>query len=416
MLASSTIGFRFNQAAVATLLLLLAAPGCTDEGETLTGGSGGVTAAGGSGGTGGAGGSTSSGGSGGAGGAAVTCLPEASTASLFTLGAPDLCAVAVYTAEGSIAYQQPTWGAHGGPLLVAQGPGDGEVTLARWTPPNGAGGAITIATTTFDAKIPTGAFAGAEALDLGFRAGTAVSYSNAFPDTSGELVIVGGANADERYAVNGIFSMLSLAAMNGDATGRLAYTGLSNLGEAAAGTNGLYAADDCDGSFLPGGEPACGAPIQVAAWGDASGPVVADSQGNAFVVMTNFAGDQAARGFASAKIAEGAAAIAGDDLFTLDGFGQSLAAIAPGDGTAGILAFQPSDASSFEALDVLQIRYSTSADGITVEAAPAPLLTFPSPNTPVAMLTDPQDRLWVGVPVSDGGTMTTTFVVLARKP
>lgn len=410
MLASSTTFHRIHRAAAATLLLLLCAPGCTDEGETLTGGAAGSTAIGGSGGSGGSGGDS------GGGGAGVACLPDSATASLFTLSADDLCAVAVYTAAGAIAYQQPTWGAHGGPLLVTQGPGDGEVTLARWTPPNGAEGEMTIATETFDAKIPPGAFAGAEALDLGFRSGTAVSYSNAFPDTSGELVILGGASAEERYPVNGIFSMLALPAAGGDMTGRLAYTGLSLLGDAAAGTNGLYAADDCDGSLLPGADPACAAPIEVAAWGDASGPVVSDSQGNAFVVMTNFAGDQVARAFAGAKITEGAPPTDGDELFTLDGFGQSLAAIAPSGAAPGIVAFQPSDAMSFEALDVLQIRYSASGQAITAQDPPAALLTFPSPNTPVALITDPQDRLWVGVPVIDGGATTTTFVVLTRKP
>lgn len=403
---------HLNHAAVATALLLLASPGCSDEGETLTGGAGGTGGSTASGGAGGGGGSTASGG---AGGAEIACLPSSATAALFTLAADDLCAVAIYTAEGTIAYQQPTWGSHGGPLLVTQGPGDGEATLARWSPPAGAEGAMTIATTTVDAKIPAGAFVGAEALDLGFRPGTAITYSNAFPDTSGELVIVDGASSDERYAVNGIFSMLSLPTSEG-VTGRLAYSGLSILGDATAGANGLYAADDCAASFDPSADPQCAEPIEVAAWGDASGPVIADRLGNTFVVMTSFAGDQIGRGFAAPKIAKGGAATSGDDLFTLDGFGQSLAAIAPAAGAPGILAFQPSDAMTFEALDVLQVRYSAGADAITVDAQPAPMITFPSPNTPVALLTDPQDRLWVGVPVKDGGTTSTTFVVLARKP
>ncbi len=320
------------------------------------------------------------------------------------------------TAEAPIGYAQPTWGAHGGPLLVAQGPGDGEVTLDRWTPPGGATGAITIESKTLAAKIPAGAYVGGEAIDLGFRAGTALSYSGAFPDTSGELIIADGASTDERYPVNALFSMVVLPNASDATSGRIAYTGASPLGDATAGPNALYAADDCAGSFLPNGEPSCAEPIQVAAWGDASGPAVTDAQGNTFVVMTNFAGDQVGRAFAADAIAEGAPASAGDELFTLSGFGQSLAAIAPDATAPGIVAFQPSDSATFEALDVLEIRYSVKDGKVTAESGPKPLLTFPEANTAVAMLTDPEGHLWVGVPVTDGAKTTTTFVVLARKP
>lgn len=415
MQSTTFIARTVRHAAAATLWLLAATPGCTDDPETSgsttstggSGGAGGATDTGGTTGTGGAGGTTTT--------TALACLPDAATAALFTLGASDLCAIAVFTSSGAINYQQPTWGAHGGPLLVSPGPGDGEVTLDRWTPPAGASGEITIESTTLAAGIPAGAFAGAEALDLGFRAGTAISYSGAFPDTAGELVIAKGTDTTERYPVNALFSMIVLPKAGDATSGRLAHTGMSALGDAAAGANGLYAADDCMGTFLPNAQPACGAPIEVAAWGDASGPAVADAAGNAFVVMTSFAGDQEGRAFAADAIAEGAPASEGDVLFTLGGFGQSLAALAPDAAAPGIVAFQPSDASSFEALDVLEIRYSVKDGHVTAESQPKPLLTFPKANTPVAMLTDPEGRLWVGVPVDDGGGATTTFVVLARK-
>jgi hypothetical protein len=418
MKSSSFIETNVHFAAVATLLLLAATPGCSDK---ETGGGGGTTTTA-TGGSGGAGGATTAGGTAGAGGttttssAAVTCLPDAATTALFTLGASDLCAIAVLTSDGAIGYTQPTWGAHGGPLLVTQGPGDGEVTLDRWTPPSGASGKLTIESTTLAAKIPAGAFVGGEALDLGFRAGTAISYSGAFPDTAGELIIASGASTDERYPVNALFSMVVLPNASDAASGRIAYTGISTLGDATPGANALYAADDCAGSFLPNGEPACGMPIEVSAWGDASGPAVSDTLGDVFVVMTNFAGDQIGRAFAADAIAEGAPATTGDVLFTLNGFGQSLAALAPEATTPGIVAFQPSDSSTFEALDVLEIRYSVKDGKVTAESSPKPLLTFPAPNTAVAMLTDPEGHLWVGVPVQDGGKTTTTFVVLARKP
>src|SRR5262245_20438525 len=144
---------RSNFLAVATLLLFQAAAACSDQGEPMSGattaGAAGEAASAGKGGTGGAGGTGATGGSGGggatggSGGAAMTCLTEASYASFFTISATDLCAVAMYTADAKIAYQQPTWGSHGGPLLVEAGPGDGQVTLVRWAPPSGAEGKIT---------------------------------------------------------------------------------------------------------------------------------------------------------------------------------------------------------------------------------------------------------------------------------
>lgn len=401
---------RFHHVALVTLLLLSAAPACDDTGEPT--GSEGTGASGATGG-GGAGGSGGTGAEGGAGGGGTGgCLPESAYASLFTLGPSDLCAVAVYTADTVVAYQQPTWGAHGGPLLLSAGPGTGEITLARWTAPSGSEGAMTVAKTTIGAKLPDGAFVGGEALDLGYRPGTLIAYTNAFPDTSGEVIVVNGSSADERYGVNGFFSAAVLP--DGASGGRLLHTSLSPL-NADAAVNGLYAADDCDGSFVPGGS-ACGDPQQIAAWGDASGPVVVDAQGNVLVLMSSFAGTQEARWFAASEIAKGGAASSGVPLFIAEGFGLSLAAIGPTDAGEGIAAFQPSDASSFEALDVLHVRYSVDSGALTA-SDPAPLLALKTANTPVALFADPAGRLWAGVSNLDSGgnAVSTTFVVLARK-
>jgi len=343
------------------------------------------------------------------------CLPGSVHASLLTIAATDLCAIAVYTLDGTIEYQQPTWGEHGGPLLIEPGPRGGQVTLLRWTPPDGPEGAMTLAKTTLDANLPADAFAGVEALDLGFRPGTAFSYSLPFPDTKGELVVADGAATSERYPVNGLFSMAALATPGGG--GRVVYTGLSPLGDDNLGPSALYAADDCAGDFVPMGEPACKGPIEVAAWGDSSGPVARDAQGNVFALMFNFSGDQVARAFASSTIAFGAAPTEGDALFEIAGFGLGLAAIAPTESAEGIVAFQPADAMTFEALDVLQIRYTATNDTVTAPEPPEVLFSLPlqppaTAKPSVGMLTDPLDHLWVGVPTATG----TTFVVIARKP
>ena len=409
----------FSRIALATLFLLLLAPACEDTGEPTgdtTQGAGGSGAAGGTGGTTGTAGSGGEGGSGGAGGGPAGCLPESSYAALFTLGASDLCAVAVYEAATTIAYQQPSWGEHGGPLLVAAGPGGGEVTLSRWSPPGSAEGAMAVTTKTIDAQIPDGAFAGAQAIDIGFRPGTLISYVGAFPDTSGELVVATDAGTDERYPMNGLFSIAVVPGAEAT-SGRVVHTGLSPLGDEAAGANGLHAADDCDGDLAPNGGGTCAEPIQIDAWGDASGPVVTDSAGNVIALMSNFAGDQEARFFAAEEIAEGGGASAGAPLFTADGFGLSLAAMGPTDALEGIAAFQPSDSTTFQALDVLYVRYS-AASGSVVASEPAPLLTLKAVGAPVALLTDPEGRLWAGVSILDeqGSPVSTTFVVLARKP
>ncbi|MBK8259582.1 MAG: hypothetical protein IPK82_43870 [Polyangiaceae bacterium] len=388
------------------------ASACTDEGEptggtsTSTGGATttSATGAGGSGGSGGSGGGNSGGG-----GAAVSCLGDSVYTSLFTIEAADLCAVAVYTSSGAVNYQQPTWGSHGGPLLVAAGANTGEVTLSRWSAPSGSQGAMTVADTTVNAKIPKDTFVAGVAVDLGVRPGTLVSYQGAFPDTQGEVIVVDGMNSDERYDVNGLFSM---AFAPSGQSGRLLFSGLSPLGEQNAAPNGLYAADDCMGTFDPSVEPTCADSTKVATWGDASGPVVLDTEGNLFTVMTNFSGDQEGRVFAASSISKGAAPTDGTALFTLPGFGQALAAIGPEGTQAGIVAFQPADGTTFEALDVLQVRYTSTGGTIAVNGEPAPLLKLATPATPLALLADPDNRLWVGVPTETG----TTFVVLARKP
>lgn len=397
------------QSLFAVLAASFLATACTDEGEptggtsTSTGGSTSTTSAGG-GGTGGSGGSNTGGG-----GAAATCLSDSVYTSLFSLEAADLCAVAVYTSSQSINYQQPTWGSHGGPLLVAAGANDGEVTFSRWSVPNGSQGAMTVADTTVNAKIPKDTFVAGVAVDLGIRPGTLVSYQGAFPDTQGELIVVDGTNSDERYDANGLFSMAF--APNGQ-SGRLLFSGLSPLGSQNAAPNGLYAADDCVGSFDSTSDPNCKASAEVGTWGDASGPVVLDTQGNLFTVMTNFAGDQEGRAFAASSIAKGAAATKGNVMFVLPGFGQALSAISPEGTQPGIMAFQPADGTTFEALDVLQLRYTSSGGTIEANGALSVLLKLAKAATPLAMLTDPDNRLWVGVPTDTG----TTFVVLARKP
>lgn len=386
-----------------------------DGGDTTSSasGSGGAGASGGAGGTGGTGGATasSSSGTGGTGGSGVTCLDPSTHSALFTIVTPELCAVAVYTADEDLGFQLPTWGSHGGPLTLRPTAG-ADVDLVRWKLPSGTTGALTKQETHLVDAIQDGSFPSAQAVDLPYFGWTALSWSGAFPDTQGEIVMAKGSAIDKRFAVNGAFEFAGIG--TDGATGRFLYTGLSAIDDESANENGLYAADTCGlGDLLPGGDPTCNAPIQIAAWGDASGPVAVDAAGNVFAIQSSFSGDQEARGFASSTIAHGGAAAMGDTLFTMGGFGSSLAAIAPDGAAKGILAFQPFDGTTFEALDVVALAYTATATAVTADGMPVKLLQLAAPGTALSLMTDDTERLWVA---GKTGMTQTTFVVLARKP
>lgn len=363
--------------------------------------------------------SSSSSGAGGAGGAGgSSCLDPSTYASLFTIEDSSLCAVAVYTADALISSfeSSPTWGSHGGLLTVAKGAAAGSLELTRWTAPSGASGALTGAKTSIAAAIPGEFFAGVQALDLPFFGWTAASWTAKFPATGGEALLLSGDTVAARYDVNGFFSVAGV----GDATaGRMLYSGLSALGAPGDSINGLYAADSCGTAaqmprLVPNGDATCAAPSAVAPWGEASGPVAVDGAGNVFAVMTNFSSsDQEARGFEASTVKRGAPATSGVTLFKMSGFGGALAAIAPDATSAGLLAFQPSDAATFAALDVIAQRYSATSGALKAEGNTSVLLKLTEAETLLTMTADDQDRLWVGGPNGASGTL---IVVLARAP
>lgn len=388
---------------------LLAAVGCADE-EIVTpvdfASSSSV-----SGGGGGAGGG--SGGSGGTGGGEVACLEASVLADLFSIEAADLCAVAIFDAAVDLGFSAvPAWGRHGGPVTVSLAAG-GSLDMARWEVPAGSIGSLKAAVQTIPAGIPEGAYPGAQAVDLPFFGWTAVSWAGAFPSIEGEVILANGASIEQRYDVQSVFAVVGV----GSGQGRLLYTGLSPLGDPAVSKSALYAADSCGAEgamprLLPEGDPSCGGPIEVAAWGEFSGPLAADRDGNVIALMSSFStGDQEARGFAASSIARGEPAAPGALLFKLPGYGMSLAALAPEAGSgAGLVAFQPSD-GMLGPLDVIGQRYLVDGAVLKPEGEIMTLLKLAKPATSLALLTDDEERIWVGVPVSGA----TRFVVLARK-
>ena len=265
--------------------------------------------------------------------------------SAFTIADSSFCAVAVYTAPESIGYQAPTWGSHGGPLVVQAAATGTGVTLERWTAPTGSTGAMTVQTTPVAAALPAGTFLGAQALDLPFFGWTAISWTNPFPDSTGQFEMIASGAIATSYTVNGPYGVAAVPAAS--SLGRLLYTGLSPLGMPTTSAAGLYAADACSSPAQALGTGTdCSASALVAAWGDNTGPVVTDSNGDVFAVMTSFAnGTQEARGFLASSVARGAAATAGVSLFTMAGSAGSLAALAPSAGDPGLVIFQPEDST-----------------------------------------------------------------------
>jgi hypothetical protein len=377
--------------------------------------SSGSSGTGGSGGSGGASTSSTST-SGGTGGSAPTCLDAAAIADVLTIKDATLCAIARYDAAEELGFSAPSWGAHGGPLTLRAGM-NGTFDLVRWTPPADTKGALAKQEVNVDGKIPAGAFLGGQAVDVPFFGWTALAYTGAFPVTTGELLLVKGSAVDERYATNGAYAVAGIGAAN--AQGRLLLTGLSTVGDATAGANGLFAADTCGAgataALLPGMDATCKAPITVATWGDSSGPVAVDHAGNAFVVMSSFDGSQEARGFDAASIARGAAPTAGAKLFTIPGFGSNLAALAPTATAPGILAYQPSDGTTFLPGDVLEQEYTVAGGKLAAMGVPKTLLQAATANALLYVIVDDQDRLWVGTDKVAPLTGA-TYVVLSRTP
>ncbi len=302
----------------------------------------------------GTGGGMGTGGGTGTGGGSA-CLDAGLFSTLFTIEDTSFCAVAMYVANQGLAGAQPSWGTHGGPLTSSPAASPtGAVELARWKLPAGSMGSLTATTTDVDAALPqlTGttpvAYLSQPAIDLPFFGLTAFAWTGTA--SNGEIVLVNGTTVAARYPSNGTYGMAALAT---DMThGRLLLTGDSAPGDMippATADNALYAADSCGTAAAPEvgntKDATCG-PLTVAAWGSASGPVVVDLNGNAFVVMSssdtsnNPIND--ARAFPAAAIARGAPAVAATPLFTSPGYAGSLAALRPTTNGDGIVAFQAS--------------------------------------------------------------------------
>jgi hypothetical protein len=377
------------------------------------GGAGGQPAGGAGGQPAGGAGGQSLGGAGGQslGGATGSCLDPAAFAPAFTIADSTFCAVAIYTAPESIGYQAPTWGSHGGPLVAQVGATPTAVTFERWTAPAGSTGTMILGLGSIAGALSTGTFLGAQALDLPFFAWTAISWTNPFPDSTGQFEMYSADSIHARYSVNGPYGMAVVPAAS--SLGRLLYTGLSPLGMQTTSVAGLYEADACSSPAEDlGTGTGCSASALVAAWGDSPGPVVTDANNDVFAVMTSVAnGTQEARGFLASSVARGSAATAGTILFSMDGFAGSLAALTPTATDPGLVVFQPFDSTTFAPLPVVEQKFTTSG-ALAAMGTPSTFLNVPPAQTQgLSVLVDGSQRLWVAV----SKPSSTMYVVLARR-
>ena len=341
------------------------------------------------------------------GGATGACLDPSSFSSFFTIADSSFCAVAVYTAPEPIGYQAPTWGSHGGPLLVQKAASNG-VTLERWTAPSGSTGTMTVQTTPVAAALPASTFLGA----TGPRPSVLRLDRDLVDEPSnctGQFEMIASGAIATTYTANGPYSAGAVAAAS--SLGRFYYSGLSPLGMPTTSMTGLYAADACSSPAQAlGTGTGCTAPALVDAWGENSGPVATDSNGDVFAVMTSFTNsNQEARGFLASSVARGSAATTGVTLFTMAGSSGSLAALSPTATVPGLVVFQPIDSTTYSPLDVIEQKFTTSTS-LAAMGTPTTLLTLASGQTQgLSFLVDGSQRLWVAV-----NGASTTYVVLAR--
>ena len=394
----------------AQFIVLAALLGCGDglgEPTPGTGGNGGKGATTGGGGT-GAGGSSAGGN--GAGG----CLSSSEHDAVFSIDIDGMCLVAKYDIglhlgldPNTYTLVVPRWGRHGGPLTIEQAYANGlptdEVTLKRWALPAEPTGTAYVQEQIGPLSLgasESSPYLNPAAIDLPFNDWTIVAY-DVFNQPAGEAFALDGSTIEQTFDVNGMFSAVGVSSGN---TNRILHASGSPLASPGTDSKGLYAAEICSGAT------ACN-PVTVHEEGDVGGPLTLDADGNLFAVFPNLANTtQTVRGFSAAEVAPMATATAGNELATLAGSGIALAALAPGSSGEGIVLFQALD-DSFTLQDPVAQRFTVSGDQVLPEGVPVTAFTMAVAGTEITLMSDDQDRLWVGV----ANGVDSSLYVIARE-
>ena len=89
--------------------------------------------------------------------------------------------------------------------------------------------------------------------------------------------------------------------------------------------------------------------------------------------------------------------------------------LAPTATAPGIIAYQPSDGTTFLPEDLLEQQYTVTAGKLAAMGVPTTLLKAATSSASLYVMVDDQDRLWVGTDKAAPATGA-TYVVLTRTP
>lgn len=184
-------------------------------------------------------------------------------------------------------------------------------------------------------------------------------------------------------------------------------TGGSATGAQGGGGAGGVGATGGVGGGVGGGIPSLCNPAEIDPFGDFSGPVAADSDGNVFAAAYLLDKDETlVRAYGAAAIAPGQAPTLGLDLLTVAGGSSQLAAVAPTGTQPGLVVI-----AGYAGNPLMQ-PFATSGGSVAASGVAAPLLELVDVGAGVSLTADVGGRIWVGVPDALG----VTFVVVDRLP
>lgn len=348
--------------------------------------------------------SSGGGGDGGSGGSTTVCLDATTHADILTIKDSGFCVVASFDVDydpnafiGNI-----TWGRQGGIVFAESGMNGSIKTTRFFAGPTSTTGKLAGNSLDVPLQIPTGGFFGGFVLDLPFFNWSLASYTNNDMLFTGKIILFSGTDILLQYPINGFFSATAVGV--GEPLGRLVYSGLSPIYKNATNVNGLYAADACGAEgmmprLISEGDTTCTDSFAIEAFGMNSGPVAADTAGNVFTVLPISNTEQEAHGYAAETVKRGGGMTMGTKLFTMQGIGGSLAAVAP-DGTGtGVLVFQPSVAMgmTFEYQEAIAQRFTIEGDKVVVQGTNGPFMSSPTKNTQLNFTSDDRGRIWVAI-------------------
>ncbi len=344
---------------------------------------------------------------------AATCLDASSYANLLALDAAlPLCVARVHSFEvpaGYDIYGVPTWGRHGGPLVLIPGADGASLTFHRWSPPvDATGPALHSEGRAQNLTLPAGPLYWGPPLDLPFGGQTIAPFTMGSSTTvAGEVFVFDTATyaLAHRHHANGFYAAFGLA--DGCGGGSLFFTGLSPLSTEPSDEvdSAVYAARSCATGFAgPGCEPG----HKVGDWESSSGPVAVDAGGRGFFALSTFPASLQVRGFAKSALLAPAPS-EGEIFVQSTNYAQSLAALAPSASAPGYL-FVDEAVGAGQRLSA--VAYTAGSGGEPVKGDVIADALTPAAGVSARVFGPGGGEVWALALTEGAGH----FVVLRRKP